>query len=284
MSERKPRTVDLISRFAMPVLARSGDAVATAGAAVVIAPGLALVNLHIVDGFADFFGVPRSNGAESAMGLTLCQIVDGEPESVWQVTRLLRSRFTDLGVVAFQPASDRVRPDLLQRADLMLAVPKRGAKVAAFGLLSTKAQIVQASDGPRVTWDLDVVAAQGVVSASYETGVVGTGLDWPSFRMELVLEGRERVTGGPVFDLESGCLCGFVVAPDALKQATYALALWPAMAIDLMVERPGGPVEKQTLIDLAKEGTIAARGWERLVIEKDTQGVVRDVTFKNLDQ
>jgi hypothetical protein len=79
------------------------------------------------------------------------------------------------------------------------------------------------------------------------------------------------MSGGPVFN-SSGHSCGLVcsglapIAPED-EHASYAVALWPAMAIPIELNRPGYPPEvRYPAFDLIKDNFLVAKNADRVLI------------------
>jgi hypothetical protein len=86
------------------------------------------------------------------------------------------------------------------------------------------------------------------------------------------------MSGAPVFNV-SGQLCGLIVSgmegqEDEGDHTYYAASLWPSMGTKIDWDRQGYPAGvSYTALDLARQGFIAAKNWDRVVLRENPPGI-----------
>ena len=94
------------------------------------------------------------------------------------------------------------------------------------------------------------------------------------------------MSGGPIFN-DKGFLCGIICSnlppiKDGEEHVSYVTCLWPLMAITIDIDRYGYPKGvKYPILELAKDGFIAAEGWEKISLITDENGDIVKIRLKS---
>jgi len=62
---------------------------------------------------------------------------------------------------------------------------------------------------------------------------------------------------------------------------SYVTSLWPLLAIEIDVTREGHPPGRYPVQELARDGMVAARDWERVVLDRDTGGKIVGISYRH---
>lgn len=258
---------DLIRQYAWPLLVRCGDEVLASGTACLIGPSIVLTAKHVVEDYVDRFGVQRTpaGGAHGNYSIMLAQQAGGQ-QYLWQVDRTWLCGLSDIAVMRVSPfpADDpRPRPPW-RRWSLGLFPPAPGTDVCGFGYHATSASLL-ADDS--VLWQVSAATSRGRVVEIHRIARDRAMLPFPTFRLNARLD--PSMSGGPIVNNETGELCGLVCAsmppPPGTDEphVSYGASLWPAMGTVLWSPDAAG---RQTLLDLARDGTIHAPESSRVVV------------------
>jgi hypothetical protein len=177
------------------------------------------------------------------------------------------------------PTTDALGKTLPGLAMTMLA-PAIGSPIRAFGYHDCSARV----EGDNVT-----IARVGSTSLGSVMEVHHDGRDsqlhWPCFRVDARFDGG--MSGGPVFN-EQGELCGLVCKsmppyPPEHEYVSYVTALWPMLTVMLDVPRvaPSGAQNRYPALELARDGAILARHWDRASLTLSDDGEVVGATFRH---
>jgi hypothetical protein len=257
-----------ITEFALQVTSSLNDEGHYAsGTAVIVAPILAFAARHVLDEhWLRHEGRPMPTDGEIAcrFSLLLFQVFEHHTNA-WAVTRLWTSPISDIVLLRLQPWSDRAGEYKFKHLTIDLLPPKIGDRISAFGYHKNK--VIR--DGNQITFDQRGATTHGnVVEVHHEFRDKGF-LRFPCFRTNARFEGG--MSGGPVFN-SSHQLCGLVCAalppltPED-EHTSYAVALWPAMAIPIDLDRLGHPQGVRYLaIDLVRDNILVARNADRVSV------------------
>jgi len=249
-------------RSVVPVVTRYGDRWDVFGTAVIVAPGLALTALHVVEECLRVHHGHRLergkiHNLDVASSMEAIQISGEQSYAVWRVTKVAsRIDYSDLAWLQMTWQGP-TRGDL-DEIRLTLLPPKRGSEVQAFAYRGGRVLF----DGKRVNVAIEAVTVRGRVIEVHPEKRDPAFLNFASFQTDARFD--PAMSGGAVFD-ESGSLCGVVcsgfnVEPGA-EEISYAALLWPCVATRL----DASPFDGRRVYDLAAAGTINVKGLDRFV-------------------
>lgn len=258
-----------ITEFALQVTSNLADRDDYAsGTAVIVSPILAFAARHVLDEHwrrHEGREMPWGGEFASRFSLVLFQRLETHTNA-WAVTKLWTSSISDIALIRLTPYSSETPTYRFQHITVDLAPPRIGERVSAFGYYENKV-VVRGKD--QLEFHMRAGTTHGdVVEIHHERRDRGM-LSFPCFRMNAQVE--HGMSGGPVFN-ESGLLCGLLCAglpPSAPGEpfVSYAMSLWPAMAIPISLDRQGHPAgERYLAFDLVKERMIVAKNADRIVI------------------
>jgi hypothetical protein len=264
-----------ITEFTVQVLSNfEGADHFASGTGVIVAPYLAMSARHVLDDhWRRHHGKPMPMEEENAGGFSfiLAQIV-GSTVNLWTVSRLWVSGETDIVFLHLTPYSEGASKYVFRRPTMDMLPPKTGEKIHAFGYSGSSIEV----GGPKnLTVRHNPSTTHGNVVEVFHQLRDPVTMPFPCFRTNARFDGG--MSGGPVFN-EAGLLCGMICSsyppfePDE-DHASYAVSLWPAMAIPLDLDLlTRSAVDRYPTYDLISKGLLAAKNGERVKILPHTDG------------
>jgi Trypsin-like peptidase domain len=238
------------------------------GTGVIIAQHLAFAARHVlqehwVRHHKESF--PWSGQAAGRFSFILAQLV-GDSLNLWTVTRIWAAAHTDIVVLLLTPLSEGARAYKFHRLRFDLLPPKVGEPIRAFGYSESR---IEASAPQEFTLTQRPVTTRGRVMEVHHLLRDEVTMPFPCFRTNARFDGG--MSGGPVFNKE-GRLCGLICSsyppfmPDE-DHASYAVSLWPAMSIQMDVDRAGHPSGSvYPMFDLIHDNVLAAVNADRVTL------------------
>lgn len=267
---------DVIREHAFQLVAFRDEHYDPMGSAIQIRPNLLLTARHVIDDyFAKLDGRTFEPGMEARFAAWAIQeLMDGRIfrlpiKNVWLSTG------SDLALLGVASIPDR-RPMLVT---MSMSPPSVGTRVFAFGYHDCSVAV----DGDTVTIARKGSTSVGTVAEIHDQRRDNHSITWPCFRVDARFDGG--MSGGPVFN-EEGHLCGLVCAcmpPDEPggPYVSYVTSLWPMLAIEMEVARDGHPPGRYPVLELARDGMIGAREWERVTLHRDATGEMIGIAFRH---
>jgi hypothetical protein len=210
--------------------------------------------------------MPSSDDATGRFSLILVQVVE-QQANLWAVTRFWSSDISDIVLLRLTPYSVGATDYRFRHLTLDLLPPDVGERITAFGYHENE---VVSPGEKMVTLRQRAATSHGqVVEIHHEFRDKGF-LRFPCFRTNARFEGG--MSGGPVFN-SSRQLCGLVCSglppftTDG-EHTSYAVSLWPAMAIPIDLSRVGYPPDaRYPLFDLVRDNFLVAANSDRVLVE-----------------
>jgi hypothetical protein len=243
------------------------------GACTAIASHLCVTAKHVILDFLDHFcaGSTATSLQVSSFSLQALQILDNPLRyAVWSVCNAYLSPLSDIALLHLAPyctVADKITTAQgWKQVRLSLFPPSVAARIVGFGFHSSAATVTKnPQGGPNVHIHDKPTATVGEVRQVHAARRDSARLNFPCYQVNARFDGG--MSGGPVFD-ESGRLCGIIcssfpsTSPEE-EHASYVATLWPATGIPLDVKGVW-----RTLLDLTREGVVAADGWERIRLQE----------------
>ena len=277
-----------ITEFALPLLASSRGEYIPSGTAIIVAPYLAITARHVIaDYWSRFEDEPLSGDRDAggSFSIQALQVLDeGEHGALWDVRRLWLSPHSDIAFLRLDPRSCFPASHSWRCPKLDLLPPGVGARVSAFGYHSPAIKVEESEDIVQIEWKDEPTTSCGTVRRIHDVRRDTCMLRFPCYETDARFEGG--MSGGPVFN-EAGALCGLVCAslPVSTEKEEYfshVATLWPMMGTLIDMPREGIECDAQyPVLDLARGGFIDARGWERVVLSRDSSGHVKQVVLRS---
>ncbi|MBI4449991.1 trypsin-like peptidase domain-containing protein [Candidatus Uhrbacteria bacterium] len=228
------------------------------GTAVIVAPHIAMTAQHVID--ADWRGherraLPEGNKVVASYSMVAIQMFDGGAKAAWwDVQKIWWSNHADIAFLLLAPGNQVARQHHWRKASLNLLPLSVGARMSAFGYRRNSVELYEQS----VKWRTDPVTAVGevtqVISAKGEMTYVTNA------RFE------NGMSGGPVMS-DEGELVGIVRSTG--NGYARVTAVWSGMDTMIDVQRKHRETGYYSVLDLAKDGYMHARHWERIEIERN---------------
>jgi hypothetical protein len=241
-----------------------------AGSAVLIAPHLAITAKHTFDDYFRRFGLRPGDPITFRLGV---RHYTERSATIMPVEALTACALTDIVFLKLGGLPDPPPFSAWPLPMLDLLPPPVGSKIFAVGYHS--ARVVRAqTPHPSVHTILESAISRGRVVQVHEHYRDSTMLSFPCFETDARFDGG--MSGGPVFN-EDGRLCGLIASCLPPLPGTddphvsHVTTLWPMVATTIPFGRVGSSA-MATVLDLMREGTIVARGIERLEIVDMTEG------------
>ena len=249
------------------------------GTAFLLTPTLLVTAKHVVDEYWKKLD-PREEVGAGGHGEFSCtalqehvggKTVRYEVRKVWSP----RTHWMDLAILALdRPAefSDGHAPAALSFSAIP---PQIGEPVFAFGYHRDKATV----GDEVITLARARAATFGVVKALHPLGR-GGHLSWPCFEVNARFEGG--MSGGPVFNERGevvGLICtGMAFADPDAEPLSYVTMIWPMFAVE--IDHPEPDLQcKYPILELARKGVVAGRGWESISLRRSETGDVVGVAI-----
>jgi hypothetical protein len=267
----------VITEVALQLVAFRDGYYDAAGTCVMINGPLAITARHVVEDYWRSFekDVHRRDindgNNEGTFHLRAYQISgDGKSLAVFDVNKVFFSNCTDIAFLKLKPVLGN---PIMFRTALSLLPPPVGSQIQGFGYHSARATelqgVLQISRSP--------VTTAGRVTEIYDERRDRSALNFPCFETNARFDGG--MSGGPIFN-EDGRLCGIIcrnLPPDPTEpnqeHVSWVATLWPMMATTIDIEREGKAAGAQyPVLDLARDGILAATGWERVKLRYDASG------------
>jgi hypothetical protein len=264
-----------ITEFGIALASKRDNYYWACGTAVIVAPHLAITATHNVqDHWEKNQGKwPEAGDVTGGFSLFAFQVPEGGEACLWTVPRLWNSPHTDITFLKLIPGSVSAASYRWRQPKLNALPPDVGSRIAAFGYHSSKIE-----PGTPVQWHHKLSNSFGTVKDVYVERRDSVLRKYPCFSTDARFDGG--MSGGPVFN-EAGELCGLICsgidAFDAQDQHTcYVSTLWPSLATFIDLDRVGHPTGVQyPAIELARDGQMVVRNWQRVGLERDDTGISR---------
>lgn len=262
-----------IKEFALPVIAVHGPEVFASGTAIVVAQGLAITAKHVLEDFAAKYvqKYPQEDPEDLPFHIFFHQVREGgKTEALWQCLYMWKCQLSDIVFLAFQPYSNHDQDYRWKSPVISLFPPPIGTGIMAFGYHE-----IEGPSGKKYVSS----TATGTVAEIHERRRDSSMLPFPCFRTNARFDGG--MSGGPVFRMDNGQLCGIVCTnlppseeeEGEVQHTSYVTTLWPAMATMISVPREGQPPEEvYPVLHLARDGYLEAPDWQRIELEQDDEG------------
>ena len=276
-----------ITEFALPLLASRQGAFFPSGTAIVVAPYLAITARHVIEDYwRKSEGQPLlGNGERSgSFSLQAFQVLEeGNRGALWDVKRMWLSPHSDIAFLRLDPRSALAASHTWRCPRIDLLPPAVGSRVAAFGYHSSAIKVEETESSIQLEWKDEPTTSRGTVKMIHEAKCDAGLLRFPCFETDARFEGG--MSGGPVFN-EMGELCGIVcaslaVSVDDNEYFSHVATLWPMMGTLIDMPRKGVDFDGHyPVLDLARGGFITAKGWEKVILNRDTTGHVKQVGLR----
>lgn len=180
-----------ITGFALRLAAYHEGVWRPSGTAIIIGPHLAVTAKHVVEDFLSTYE-PHSPAEISSIAFSIVAIqiaANGDGGSMWAVTKVFHSPFTDIAFLQLMPQSAGAAQYRWRGAKLQLLPPPVGSRVVGFGYHSSRITItsdntseinIECFDSPTTT----VGEVMEVHKDKRDTGM----LHFPCFRTNARLE------------------------------------------------------------------------------------------------
>ena len=281
-----------ITEFALALAGLKENSWYASGTAIVIAPYLAITAKHNIEDYwklAEYQQLRETEPGDSiveraSFALVACQILDeGKSGVLWNITRLWLSPFSDIAFLRLTPSSERAANHKWRIPKMNLLPPDIGSRIVGFGYTESSVDIIETQNGIEVKWKDSPITTVGEVIEIHELRRERGTLKFPCFRTNARF--GHGMSGGPVFNL-SGELCGIISlglepSENHPEYISYAASLWPSMGTEIDMEREGiTQGGSYPVLELAMQGYINAKGWERITIVKKPEERIHQVTLK----
>lgn len=267
---------DVITEFAMHLMAFRDDHYDPMGSAILIRPNLLLTARHVFDDYwAKFDGRKFEDGMQASFACHAFQkLLDGRIYEL-PIRKVWTAPWSDLALLLVESAPER-EPMKLR---MSMAPPKLGSTVRAFGYHGCKANV----ESDSVIIERDESTSAGVVEEIHWERRDNYSITWPCFRVNARFDGG--MSGGPVFN-EGGQLCGLVCAcmppsEPGEPYVSYVTMLWPMLAIEMDVPRDGHPVGMYPVLEMVRGGSLEALGWEAIELAFNEDGRVAGIGYRH---
>jgi hypothetical protein len=242
------------------------------GTATLIGSHLALTAKHVIDEASKFFQKKKTTGGEAQSGAVLCvmQVLPGPVYRFWRVTEAWKFN-SDIAILHLNLDRTSEAEVAINWRGLALRAtpPPSGQKVVAFGYRESMVYLSQGPNGqPHIDFNDKPTTSAGVVGQIFPAQRDSVKLNFPCF--EVLAEFAHGMSGGLVVD-EEGQLCGLICSGFEFGLSgdpplSYAVTLWPMLAIEISVDRgdkyPRGV--RYPMIDLALDNFIRVSHLEDL--------------------
>jgi hypothetical protein len=229
-----------ITEFTLQITSNlEGDDHYASGTGVIVAPYLAFAAKHVLeDHWSRHQGqtLPLSDST-GQFSFVLAQLV-GNDLNLWTATRLWTSGLTDIALLRLTPYSAGANDYQFKHLTLDLLPPKVGEHIHAFGYSES---VLEATGPKKLSLHQRAATTHGQVMEVHHQPRDKSKMPFPCFRTNARFDGG--MSGGPVFN-DSGKLCGLICSSyppftSDEEHASYAVSLWPAMAIPIDLDRVG---------------------------------------------
>jgi len=274
-----------ITEFALALTALKGEYFYPSGTAVVIASCLAMTAKHVIEDYwSNFEQENLGNNSEGSFSIMAIQVLNnGESGTLWNVTKIWLCDTTDIAFLFLTPASDNAKDIKLKYPRINLVPPGVGTRITGFGYPKSEVIIEKVKEKDvYVLWKDSPSTTIGEVIEVFDQKRDSYLLSFPCFRVNARFD--HGMSGGPIFN-DNGELCGIISCSSSMPEEdfhdSYVASLWPAMATQIDINRDGfEPSLSYPVIELAKNGLIHAKNWEKVKINRDEFGKVTSVSLQ----
>jgi hypothetical protein len=252
------------------------------GSCFIAWPHMAITAKHVVDElFRTDAGLLR--GKPPAYEYWVVQVQwhqDKHDYVVWTIDSIGMSPHSDIAVIWLRSLNDRAATYKTWKAPpVTFDPPAIGATVKAFGLHNVRfdgSRVTDAGKVEHIELNTERSISRGVVKQHYWEGRDRGLYNFPCFEVDARFE--HGMSGGLVVTEQSqvcGIVCGSLPATGADQEhVSYVTMLWPMMAIPVDARLVSGGMQstRYCLRDLAMQGVFRPKGWDRVLIENDTNG------------
>ncbi len=284
MSVIRPTTVTEflhpISSHVAPLCGILGERAYVGGTAVIIAPGLAITALHVLDEICAQFGHDRLT-RNIELDLYVNQLNTG---ACWYVCHASSWVGTDIAVLSLKARNEIAQSAVIDRLPIAVDPPISGAKVTALGYPGTLLTISRNDqEVTEMNFSITPTVSEGEVTEIHQSRHDSVILRFPCFSVNA--EFSAGMSGGAVFN-QNRQLCGLVCAggEGELRDYSHAVSAWPMAIIPVTIPDSIPPFvgvipgETYKLLELAQLGYVEFHGHERIeffVHDNGSDGVRR---------
>jgi hypothetical protein len=252
----------------MPVLVRTDDNIKCLGTAFTVSNlGVMITAWHVVKDANELRHPDEplyvhyvASGAGYDLG------PEGEIADLLPITRVSYRPEFDLAVLQVLLGEVNGKPIRFPAHKISPACPPVGERVLTLGYSRFDSHRSESDKSDQLAYEAqqNFSASGGEVTDVHPTGRDRVMLPFPSFETDCRYDGG--MSGGPVIASSNGAVCGVVCSGIALSDdyeghTSYASAIAPALALDVLVKTEEGEEKVVTLLEMARSGHLAADEW-----------------------
>lgn len=194
------------------------------GSAVIVAPGIAICALHVVE--------PKIAEVMAGSVSITCFGFTGTTVQTWRVRRIVTVGSSDLAILVLELACDFPNGGTLFVSGITTRLPKKGENLLLCGFRAAAYSFQRSSP---VRFEGNVIVSRGEVGARFLTGRDRCMMPWPCLEVNCFSWGG--MSGGPAYD-EGGRLVG-IVSSSFEEGPSYVSLIWPALITEFQGGWPG---------------------------------------------
>jgi hypothetical protein len=219
-----------------------GQRIVVHGSAVMVAAGVALCALHVVERY--------TAGIAAGSTSIVCIAPRRHGADLWLVRHVTNGVGSDFAFLAVEAIST-VAPDHMYRvAALTTRTPRVGERLLCLGFVAAQESFERQADGTRA-FSGQLIAAAGSVTEVHPLGRDSRLLPFPALEVDFPAWGG--MSGGPVFD-ERGYLVGILSRSwetEDEPSPSYVALAWAALASIFRQDWPLPAARNLALLDVA---------------------------------